>query len=144
MALKDWKNLPDTSTPITATNLENDGSYLKELINGTVLFSDDNGIVGNDIPLSDSKNNYDYVKITYSINKGHYMTLEFPTIANYVSLFFPTNTSSPAISIRNARYTFENNKLKFTYYSSIVYDGTNLSQASNAIYVHKVIGYKNS
>lgn len=32
MSLTDWKNLPDTSTPINKENLENDGSYLETKI----------------------------------------------------------------------------------------------------------------
>lgn len=36
MSLMDWKGLPDTSTPLNPNNLENDGAYLKEIIDGIV------------------------------------------------------------------------------------------------------------
>jgi len=46
MALKDWKNLPDTSTPITADNLKNDGEYLKEYIDNSNTYSTDEVRIG--------------------------------------------------------------------------------------------------
>ena len=110
---------------------------------GTVLFESANGIMEDNINLSDDKNNYRYVEITISANKTFYKTIKIPTMTTYVALpYISVSGTSNTIIVRCARYTFNNNQLVYTQYGSINYNGSTVGTSANTIYVHKVVGYK--
>jgi len=143
-----FKNYPDTTTPLSAENLNLLQTYIENAINNTLpieLYSDADGS-NTDITLSDSTENYSYLELFYSYGATG-----------------PIN-STKVYSPNNKKIILQINHLSngFLYPTIAIYDISNdtitkteeerwrISTSGNAtrttnttaIYVTKVIGYK--
>lgn len=172
MSLVTFKDLPDTSTPANASNLNNNfnevknsnaygtsqsNGYSQEYSNNTyggiTLFESptragDNG----EITLSDSINNYSSIEIFYKRTDA---------LLNYVGtsynkIFNPSVNSTFTLSTEGltntyvyksiTSYSMSNNKInpsKYTLETRTISSGNiNYDQSTNDIYIRKVVGYK--
>lgn len=113
MSLMDWKGLPDTSTPLNPNNLENDGAYLKEIIDGIV----ESGSNAN----------------------GHYLKFADGTLIQYGKVFINSGSTSKA----SGGITFYSNDsvsvtfpISFTGTTDDIYCYTNVWGFSYFYYAH--------
>lgn len=135
----EFKDLPDTSTPITAENLNNNFNELKSY----VLYSD---LTGSNalITLSDNASNYSYLEILY------YGDNRCSSIKVYNPDGKKIDLSCCAVLIANNYYKMSNweingNTISFTAgnaYSISRSGFDSLTSDSHDIYIYCVLGYK--
>ena len=142
MSLIEFKDLPDTTTPLTADNLNNNFNELKPY----VLYSNSTGSAG-EITLSDSAENYSYIEVygaasnTYTFqkiknpnNKKFNINLSYPQSNLMIMLLSVYSITGNIISpvLANCGYsTISTSELcKFN------------SNNTNYFYITDVVGYK--
>ena len=133
-------NLNSTST--TDALSANQGKVIKELMQGTILYSDLTGATGN-VTLLDSAENYDYIEIYYKFgqrsgslkvkdftNKKITLTILANSSATFVCIIKEITISGTTIT-KNAEYQFTHNA------------GSNPSYTeTDGVAIYEVIGYK--
>ena len=151
-----FKNYPDTSTPLSAEtfnlmqdNIEDEFDLMQEKINGDVLFENTQGLNDN-ISLSKSTSNYKILKIDYSITLGDYSVKGNKTIDANAGTQFVITENLPHSEILvvidtamfnlNSNTIIKNRELDYRIQSggTIIFTGT-----VDRIKITKVIGYKN-
>nr|DAJ75854.1 MAG TPA: hypothetical protein [Caudoviricetes sp.] len=134
-----------TSTSTTSTLSANQGKVLKELIEGTVLYENEQGTNSNFV-LSDNLSNYSRLKVFgffRSSNFSRKFTQELeigsgPNVNNLV-ISVIENSSLNATLVGTARVTFNGNQATITINYTRVIDGSDT--ATDEIHVTKVVGY---
>ena len=142
MSLIEFKDLPNTTTPLTANNLNNNFNELKPYI----LYSNSTGD-NSEITLSDDVSNYSYIEIYGAANN----VCSFQKIDNPADKTFGVNLSynidNTMITLLT-RYTFDDNKITPVLtncgYSVITTAGNSMFYLDgvNYFYITKVVGYK--
>ena len=150
MALIEFEDLPDTSTPVNANNLNNNFDELSDNINdlsenvkGTVLYNNSSGSNGQ-ITLSDSVANYDYIEIFYgSINRGGMNSVKVYNPNNTRADFFIGSFFEDTAYINNKRVAIANNAITNVTYGNGAFTTTGTTVGTqNSIYIYRVVGYK--
>lgn len=139
MSLIEFKDLPDTTTPITAENLNNNFNELKSELEGTILYT---GSTNTNFILTDDYTNYDYIEIYGKKSSTFGYTKFQPSQGDRASMI---------ISIPNGSVvTFYNTNLLFNETSvtlggvSIAFNSSGIPGYANTVETNitKVIGYK--
>lgn len=143
MALIEFKNLPDTSTPLNAENLNHN---FNELLPVT-LYENQDGTTAN-LTLKETSANYGAVEIMYGCDGYHFSTgkiynpdgkktgLFTPSVSETTDERIFVYTSDWQISGSNINFIKASNKY-LTESNSISSFGTN-----SYIRIYKVVGYK--
>lgn len=146
MALIPFEDLPNTSTPINASNLNNNFDYLKDKSVGTVLYNNTSG-TNESVTLSDSAANYDYIEVFYgySSTSGVFMSSikvyrpNGKLIGPIMAITSPTN-----VYIVTARLNFSASYLNFIANNEVtIKNSGNVSiDDIRQISIFRVVGYK--
>ena len=145
----EWVN---GETPLNETNLNNIENGIEtndKAINGTVLFENVEGVVG-DLTIQDDITNYAYVDIAYSrsswdsptITNRYFVNKEANKCCAMLSVVY--GTASSKIIVVTAYATITETTLAFETVRSMVTEiATSASQSNtNAIKIFKIVGYK--
>ena len=135
----EFKDLPDTTTPINADNLNNNFDKLKPY----VLYNDTNGSSVS-ITLSDSAQNYEYLEIFF----------EAEDVYRSEKIFSPNNKIVDCninVLFGDANY-YKNSKWQISgltisatagnAYAINIYGFNDFATSTNQVYIHRVVGYK--
>lgn len=141
-----FKNLPDTSTPINAENLNQIQNNMENAVNGYVLYDNTDGSNEN-ITLSDSVANYEYIEIYYSTTgniRGGYTKIYQPNNINCdLSIIEQAGAQT---DITRTRYYINNNiiSLNVEYAGYVHISGTSISSTlgTNYLKITRVVGYR--
>lgn len=122
------------------------GKILKELIEGTVLYENEQGTNSNFV-LSDNSFNYNRIKVFgffRSSNLQRKFIQELPiennSIPNTIVISVVDNVTPTTTLVGTARINLDNTQATVTANNTIVIGGTDT--ATNEIHVTKVVGYK--
>lgn len=141
MAQTNWQNLPSTSTPLNATNL----NKIETAVYGTVLYSNTTGSTSN-ITLLESVEDYDYVEVYYHRADNDYGSIKIDNpnnkMANIMTSFI--YGGGTGIQIGSKRILFKDDLLRtvYEYHTNINASGIAEFGAQTQILIYKVIGYK--
>lgn len=126
-----------TSTSQTNALSSNQGRVLKNLIQGTTLYSDSTGTLGN-VSLSDNAENYDYLEIYYktSTRSGSLKVADFSS--KNIMLSFVVVASNAAVLLAKE---IEISGTTITVNGEYQQMGGTIT-ATDTVYIYKVIGYK--
>lgn len=116
----------------------NYGIYEKK---GTVLYENEEGTEGN-VELSDSAENYDYIKVFWNLNRQYdqgNMEIQNPNNKTFIL----TTTTRPTNSARLWSQSNTINGKIISRDSTIFQDVGGEQGSANLIYITKVVGYKN-
>ena len=133
MAQTNWQNLPSTSTPLNATNL----NKIETAIYGTVLYEDTNGTSSTITLNNDSFTNYDELYIM--LNDFKFTKIKVVNQKTY----FLQRFNIPAINTFRTfctSITINNNTI--TFGTQYFYDNNGYYQEFTGISILKIIGYK--
>lgn len=141
MAQTNWQNLPSTSTPLNATNL----NKIETAIYGTVLYEDTtgNGVTGqNSINLSDSINNYEKIKLVIDTSRDGSIKYAYNIIKEFNINSKLTQFSESVCYDKIVWFTFSISNNTLTITRNRVTEMTGTMTEGNFVYITKVIGYK--
>lgn len=128
----EWKNLPDTSTPQSAENLND--------ISGITLFENISSGTTGEITLPENATNYKCIDIFFKGNNG---SLGYTrTIGGQRTNLFTANEYNNGIYQQVQEIYFSNNILKRKQSKEINFIGTSFSINAVPLYIVKVVGYK--
>lgn len=139
MALIEFKDLPDTSTPLNAENLNNNFNALK----GEVLFE---GSTTGNITLNDSVSNYDILEIFYKNQDGYSDSKRIHSPNNKIVSLDLSYYNNGTQNFQHWTGNIEISNTSITHSIDYYYENsggtTNAPQTINYIQIEKVIGYK--
>lgn len=141
MAQTNWQNLPSTSTPLNATNL----NKIETAVYGTVLYEDTtgNGVTGqNSINLSDSINNYEKIKLVIDTSRDGSIKYAYNIIKEFNINSKLTQFSESVCYDKIVWFTFSISNNILTITRNRVTEMTGTMTEGNFVYITKVIGYK--
>lgn len=127
-------------TNVKTTNITSDtDTYSCNYINrklDTLLYSNDEGSNGN-ITLNESVENFEHVKVVWSVNKQYFSTIEIYN-PNNKNFYLNINTQSGGTRCWSQPNTFNDNVITrgTASYQNINEELNN----ANLIYIHKVVG----
>lgn len=138
-----FQNLPNTTTPVNASNLNSLQTNVENAINGTVLYNNTNGS-NTTIQLSDSLANYYCIDILFGAEDVYNcIRIHDPnekTIQLIVDVLFGSSNY-----IKNSKWICSGTSITFS--AGNIYSITNeglggWSSNATQVYIYKVIGYK--
>lgn len=148
-----FENLPSTSTPISAENLNQVQANIEKALIGTILYEDETGTTG-DVSLSNNIINYSSFKVY-----GYYIHQGNTTIKTKFSKEFEVNSISDIIDFSGVVYSGESYTYFITENASVT--GSTITRGSKwksafgvkedsgswrekgeYVYITKVIGYE--
>ena len=133
MAQTNWQNLPSTSTPLNATNL----NKIETAVYGTVLYDDANGTSSTITLNNDSFTNYDELEIM--LNDFKFTKIK---VVNQNTYFFQRFTIPTATTFRTFCTSITINNNTITFGTQYFYDHSGYFQEFPGIKILKIIGYK--
>lgn len=135
-----FQDLPSTSTPINANNLNNNFSELKEY----ELYQDSTGNA-NEITLSDSSANYKYLEIyAVSDNYQHSVRVYSPNGTNF-AIDMQYSTDNNIINIFTSSFTISTNKITVSTVANKFINASNSVASYGStpyIKIIRVVGYR--
>lgn len=144
----EFKNLPDTSTPLNAENLNQMQSSILELLKGTVLYENEQGTTDT-LTLNDNRSNYKRL-VFYGKNTGEASAPvngtklgEFLSSTNEVTLNI-FRQRNPNLYMYLSDWEFNGNTLNCyanfrSYFNSTSYVGRD---TASSVAITKIVGYK--
>lgn len=140
MALIEFKNLPDTSTPINAENL----NHNFELLQGSVLYEDSGGSA-HGVTLRESAENFKYIEIFYGYGNSGFgnnsCKIYYPNVQYANMMLGKYDGTSCQIMMASVQI----NGTSVTISHSSLVDLTNATPSffnERYIRIYRVIGYK--
>lgn len=149
-----FQNLPNTTTPVNATNLNaiqtnteneinNINTILSNILKTYTLYNNSSGS-NTSITLSDSKSNYDYLEIYY-LTEGHKGSIK--VLSDVESFALSVAIPYTSTYIRNARFSVSTNSISCSNFTSYEINDSGLGNYTsnvnnNTFYITKVLGYK--
>lgn len=138
MALIEFKDYPNTSTPLNAENLNNNFNCL----NGTVLYDNASGGANGTITLSDNATNYKYLEIFFG-NNAVMSTKVFGVNGNAIVLAQNLATNTGWFHIYFEQLRIADNQLVSEMSTRTDFNATSMATYdSTQMKVYRVIGYK--
>lgn len=143
MSLITFQDLPNTTTPINSSNLNNNFSELSEV----VLYNNANGTNG-DITLSETSANFKYIEIYYTTDEQYRFERVYNPNGKTVMLVTQTlSPETPRIYGKTKKISISGTALTVVNYCQYVMNNNSMgylqtSSDRNLIYIVRVVGYK--